>query len=292
MAVRFFGQFLLENGVINSEQLLAAIAYQEKMNRRFGDTAIQRGLLDRSKLAKIFSLQRHEDLKTGEAAIKLGFLTQEQVDQVLRVQDNSHVMIGQALVKTGALSEAQLSEQIEVFKKEQDAYQISTGLPRQKDPTGLAAPAIDLAVKLLGRMANLTVKLVDVRYALSDARGGTIYTARVAFSGDHKGEIALRASDRLCAQIASAMIGEAVAPEAKSVILDVTSEFLNVVCGSLAAVAGRQGKKMELSPPDSGDVPTDGRNIVVACLGTPDGTLEFIVVEETAKPSGGDKPGR
>jgi len=278
MAVRFFGQFLLENGVINAQQLLAATSFQEKMNLKFGDTAIQLGLLDKDRLAKIFALQRSEDIKTGEAGIKLGFLKEAQVDQVLRAQKNSHVMIGAALVKTGALTEAQLSEQLQAFKKDQDAYQLSTGLPQQKDATGLAAPAIDLTVKLLMRLANLQVKLLDVRYSLAKAGGGTTYTARVAFTGDREGEIALRASDRVCAQIASAMLGEPVAPDAKSVILDATSEFLNIVGGNLSAVGARQGKKVELSTPRSGDVPTDGRNIVVARLGTPDGDIEFIVV--------------
>ena len=278
MAVRFFGQFLLENGVINAQQLLEATSYQEKMNLKFGDTAIQLGLLDKDRLAKIFALQRSEDIKTGEAGIKLGFLKKAQVDQVLRAQKNSHVMIGAALVKTGALTDAQLSEQLQVFKKDQEAYQLSTGLPHQKDATGLAAPAIDLTVKFLMRLANLQVKLLDVRYSLAKAGDGTTYTARVAFTGDHEGEIALRASDRVCAQIASGMLGEPVAPDAKSVILDATSEFLNVVGGNLAAVGARQGKKVELSTPRSGDVPTDGRNIVVARLGTPDGDIEFIVV--------------
>jgi CheY-specific phosphatase CheX len=278
MPIRFFGQFLLENGAINAEQLLAAISYQEKTNLKFGDTAIQLGLLDKDKREKIFSLQRTADLQTGEAGIKLGFLTPAQVDQVLRAQKNSHVMIGEALVKTGALSDAQLSEQLQVFKKDQDIYQLSSGLPRQKDPTGLAAPAIDLAVKFLVRLANLQVKLLDIRYSLAKAGDGTSYTARVAFTGDHEGEIALRARDHLCAQIASGLLGEPVAPDATSVILDATSEFLNVVVGNLAAVGARQGKKVELSTPRSGDVPTDGRNVVVARIGTPEGDIEFIFV--------------
>lgn len=277
MAVRFFGQFLLENGVINAQQLLAAIEYQEKMNLKFGDTAIQLRLLDKARLEQIFALQRKEDIKTGEAGIKLGFLTESQVDQVLRAQKNSHVMIGGALVKTGALTDAQISEQIQAFKKDQEAYQVCSGLPSQKDSTGLAAPAIDLTLKLLVRLANLQVKLLDIRYSLAKTGGNATYTTRVPFSGNHDGEIALRASDRVCAQIASAMLGEPVPPDAKTLILDANSEFLNVVGGNLAALGARQGKKVELSTPRAGDVPTDGRDVVVARIGTPDGDLEFII---------------
>jgi CheY-specific phosphatase CheX len=278
MAVRFFGQFLLESGVITSQQLLTAIAYQDKANLKFGDTAVQLGLLDKARLERIFALQRKEDVKTGEAGIRLGFLTEAQVDQVLRAQKNSHVMIGGALVKTGALTEAQLSEQLEAFKKDQTAYQICSGLPRQKDSTGLAAPAVDLALKLLVRLANLQVKLLDVRYAVPQAAGGTTYTARVPFAGSHRGEIALRASARVCAQIASAMLGEPVPPDAKALILDAACEFLNIVGGNLAGVGARQGKKVELSSPQTGDVQTAGRDVVHARIGTPDGDIEFIVI--------------
>lgn len=277
MAVRFFGQFLLENSVINSQQLLAALAYQDKMNLKFGDTAIQLRLLDKARLEQIFALQRKEDIKTGEAGIKLGFLTQLQVDQVLRAQKNSHVMIGGALVKTGALTDAQLSEQLEAFKKDQDSYQVCSGLPRQKDATGLAAPAIDLTLKFLVRLANLQVKLVDIRYSIGKPRDTAWHTIRLPFSGDHDGEISLRASNRVCAQIASAMLGEPVPPDAKAVILDATSEFLNVVGGNLAAVGARQGKKVELSTPRSGEVPVDGRDVVVALIETPDGEIECTV---------------
>lgn len=277
MAVRFFGQFLLESGVISPQQLLAAIAYQDKMNLKFGETAIQLGLLDKGRLERIFARQRQEDLKTGEAGVKLGFLTNAQVDQVLRAQKNSHVMIGEALVKTGALTDATLAEQLAAFKKDQDSYQLCSGLPRQKDPTGLAAPAIDLTLKLLLRLGHLQVKLVDIRYAVVKPHDPNWHSIRLPFSGDHDGEIALRASSRVCAQIASAMMGEPVPPDARAVIVDAVSEFLNLVGGNLAAVGARQGKKVELSPPRLGDVQVEGRDAVVALIGTPDGAIECLV---------------
>jgi CheY-specific phosphatase CheX len=277
MSVRFFGQFLLENGVINSQQLLAAITYQDKMNLKFGETAIRLDLLDKARLEKILALQRKQDIKTGEAAVKLGFLTASQVDQILRAQKNSHVMIGEALVKSGALTEAELSEQLQAFKKDQETYQICNGLPRQKDPTGLAAPAVDLIMKFLGRLANLQVKLLDIRYTLPTTEGGTVHTVRLPFAGDHEGEIALRASEHVCAQIASAMLGEPITPDARAIVLDATREFLNVVGGNLAAFAARQGRRVDLAPPCSGDVPTDGRQLVVARIGTPNGDIDLIV---------------
>lgn len=284
MAVRFFGQYLLENGVIDARQLLAAISHQEKTNLKFGDMAIQLGLLDEDKLAKIFALQRSEDLRTGEAAIKLGFLTHEQVDQVLRAQQNGHIMIGEALIQTGALDRVVLDRHLAAFKLEQDQFKTTDGVPAAQDPTGVGRPAVDLTMKFLLRLANFSMKLVETKVGALDDLQIPSYTARVGFTGDVKGEIALRASQSLCARIASAMLGEPVAPDNAPTVLDATSEFLNVVGGNLSAAVARSGKKVELAAPKSGELPppSSGQHMLVAKFGAPEGEIDFIVVTEKA----------
>lgn len=280
MAVRFFGQYLLENGVIDARQLLAAIAYQEKTNLKFGDMAISLGLLTQDQLAAIFALQRSKDLRSGEAAITLGYLRQEQVDQVLRAQQNSHVMLGEALVATGGLNRDQLAKHLALFKQDQDAYKVTEEIPFEVDPSGVGRPAVDLARKFLLRLSNISTKLVSAKAEALPAAKGKVCTARVGFTGDVMGEIALRGPMEMCARIASAMLGEPVAPDAEEAILDATSEFLNVVGGNLAAAAARIGKKIELATPMRGEPPAPSaeRHVLVATLGAPDGELEFVVV--------------
>lgn len=280
MAVRFFGQYLLENGVIDAKQLLAAISFQEKTNLKFGDTAISLKLLSQEQLASIFALQRTKDLKTGEAAVELGYLTQEQIDQVLRAQKNSHVMIGEALVSTGALNKEQLERHLAAFKIDQEPYRVAENIPEGKDPTGIGRPAADLALKFLLRLANLNMKLVAIKTGALDDAGLPTYTARVGFTGDTDGEIALRASTSICARIASAMLGEPVSPDNAPVVLDACSEFLNVVGGNLSAAVARQGKKLELATPKHGElgVPAANEHLLSAKLGAPEGELDFIVV--------------
>lgn len=280
MAVRFFGQYLLENGVIDAKQLLAAISYQEKTNLKFGDTAISLGLLTQEQLASIFALQRTKDLKTGEACIELGFLKEEQIDQVLRAQKNSHVMIGEALVSTGALAKEQLERHLAAFKIDQEPYRVSEGIDEKKDPSGIARPAADLALKFLLRLANFNMKLVGVEIGALAEPALPTYTARVAFTGDTEGEIALRASTSICARIASAMLGEPVSPENAPVVLDATSEFLNVVGGNLSAAVARTGKKLELASPRHGELsaPVGSQHMLVAKLGAPEGEIEFVVI--------------
>lgn len=280
MAVRFFGQYLLENGVIDAKQLLAAISYQEKTNLKFGDTAISLGLLSQEQLASIFALQRTKDLKTGEAAIELGFLKEEQIDQVLRAQKNSHVMIGQALVSTGALGKEQLERHLSAFKIDQEPYRVSEGIAEGMDPSGIGRPAADLALKFLLRLANFNMKLAAVSVGALEEPTLPTYTARVGFTGDTEGEIALRASTSICARIASSMLGEPVSPDNAPVILDATSEFLNVVGGNLSAAVARTGKKLELAAPRHGELPAPAgsQHMLTAKLGAPEGEIDFVIV--------------
>ena len=285
MAVRFFGQYLLENGVIDAKQLLAALSHQEKTNLKFGDTAISLGLLTQEQLASIFALQRAKDLKTGEAAIQLGFLTEGQVDQVLRAQKNSHVMIGEALVSTGALSKDSLERHLAAFKLDQEPYKVAEGIPENKDPSGVGRPAVDLGMKFLLRLANFSMKLVTVKTGALEEPTLPTYTARVGFTGDTDGEIGLRASTSICARIASAMLGEPVSPDNAAVVLDATSEFLNVVGGNLAAAVARQGKKLELAAPRHGEMPAPvgQQHMLIARLGAPEGEIELIVLTGRAE---------
>ena len=280
MAVRFFGQYLLENGVIDARQLLAAIAYQEKTNLKFGDMAISLGLLSQDQLAAVFALQRSKDVRAGEAAIMLGYMTQAQVDQVLRAQQNSHVMLGEALVATAGLTRESLTKHLAAFKQDQEAYKVTEDIPSAVDPTGVGRPAVDLARKFLLRLANISTKLTETAEGMPAAPEKTTYTSRVGFTGDVKGEIALRAPTDVCARIASAMLGEPVAADDKEAVLDATAEFLNVVGGNLAAAAARIGKRLDLAAPKQGEIaaPAGGEHLLVAVLSAPEGRIEFFVL--------------
>ena len=282
MAVRFFGQYLLENGVIDARQLLASISYQEKTNLKFGDMAISLGLLTQDQLAAVFALQRSKDVRSGEATIMLGYLTQAQVDQVLRAQQNSHVMLGEALVATGGLTRDALTQQLAAFKLDQEPYRVTEEISPDLDPSGIGRPAVDLAKKFLLRLASFSMKMVSLRSGELGPPASDTYTARVGFTGDVNGEIAMRASTSISARIASAMLGEPVSPDDAAAVLDATSEFLNVVGGNLAAAAARIGKKLELTAPKHGDLPAPGpkRHMLIATLGAPEGEVEFVVLTE------------
>ena len=103
MAVMFFGQYLVEKGVVSREVLLQAIELQESVNLSVGAVAISMGLLTEADVERINQAQRTEDLRFGDMASKLGLLNQEQFQQVLTKQKNNYHPVPTAGDRIGGL---------------------------------------------------------------------------------------------------------------------------------------------------------------------------------------------
>ena len=280
MPVRFFGQFLLERGAVRADELLSAIEHQGRMNLKFGEMAVALELLTERHVDAVLSLQRTEDMRAGEAAMRLGYLTEAQVGLILRAQKNSHVYLGEALVATGALSQDELEIQLVAFAEDQEPHLMATGVPRELDLRGLGRPAIDLAVTFLHRLANIKVKLLGCQVGAENGPRPDTYSSSLVFSGDISGEVAVRAAAPICADIATALVGQAVSPRDRLTIQDALGEFLNVVCGNLSATVARQGTRLELASPAAAFLPSRvGQDHVLrAALGLPEGEIEFAVL--------------
>ena len=65
MAVKFFGQFLIEKGAVTRIDLLQAIDLQEKTNLKFGEMVVEMGLMTTTDVARVHLAQRSEDLHFG-----------------------------------------------------------------------------------------------------------------------------------------------------------------------------------------------------------------------------------
>lgn len=280
MAVRFFGQYLLECGVIGAQQLLEALDQQRRMNVRFGQVAVAAGLLNEQQILEILRLQRKENLKIGEAAVKLGFMTSPQVERVLRAQRNHHVMLGEALVEMGALSREAIDLHLTAFKAEQAQYKVAVEIAEGLDPTGLAAPAIDLTIKLLFRLGGIRAKLVECTKGIPPPGSGSTFWVRIRFDGDAKGEIALMASPTVAAGLTTAILERQ--EDDAAVIRDTLKEFLNVVAGNLTTIAAKKGgRSMEIYAPEDGrPVPGAGGHDITASLSSPEGALAMSLLLE------------
>lgn len=249
MAVKFFGQFLVEKGVVSREILLQAIELQESVNLSFGATAVAMGLLAEADIEKVHNAQRTEDLRFGDMAVKLGLLSGDQMMQVLARQKNTHLYIGEALVKVGGLSADDLPKHLEEFKADQAQYATDT----VAIPSGVAEPklwemVVDLSYKMLTRVALLNFR-PEPCFTADRLPPMGVY-ATMEFSGDVSGCYLMGVSAATQKKVAKEILKEeSVEGEPKEVLDDTVMEFVNVVLGNVAAKAAQLGKAIEIAPP-------------------------------------------
>lgn len=249
MAVKFFGQFLIERGAISRDALLRAIELQDSVNLKFGEMALAMNLITPADVDRVHEAQKAEDLMFGDLSVKLGILSTDQMKQVLTMQKNSHLYIGEALVHVGALDKDQLQHLLDDFKVDQAPYATAyVFVPQGVAHSGIWEMAADISGKMIARVANLPCRLGECRRV--DRLDMNDVVGMMDFKGDVNASYLLSVSTLVRKKIALALLKESnVDAEPEDVLDDALMELVNVVCGNVVAKAAQQGKSMEIEPP-------------------------------------------
>jgi CheY-specific phosphatase CheX len=249
MAVKFFGQFLAEQGIVTSEALLNAINLQEKNNLRLGEMAVKMGLITEAEIQRAHNAQMSKDMKLGDLLVEMGFLTLIQLNDVITRQKNTHLYIGEALVQIGALTNDQLQKQLDAFKADQAQY-VSNGidLPITSGNVKIWEMTADLTYKMITRVLDLQFR--PGKCTLVDTIDTNFMIAALDFTGDVEARYMISVSSGLQKAVAKAILREeSVENEPSEVLEDTVMEFANVVCGNVAAKASQMGVIMNINPP-------------------------------------------
>lgn len=248
MPVQFFGQFLIQKGLVTPVQLLHAVDYQATKNLKLGELAVVRGMLAEADATRINGLQQSKDLQFGAAAVELKLLTAAQVDELLLAQRNSHVYLGDALVQCGALSAAVVERELGAFKEDQRAYEaVGTAITAKGVPqVELHTLALDLTQKLLMRAWFQPSKV-----GTQAVRTGTLplvdFTSEIAFSGGYAPRYILSIPEPIVKNAAKRILGD-LRPDDET-CADLTGEFANVVCGNVSALLAKKGINSSFGTP-------------------------------------------
>ena len=249
MAVMFFGQYLVERGVVSREILLKAIALQEQNNLSFGDTAVQLGLLTAADADRINQAQRSQDMRIGDLSVQMGLLTEEQVMTILGEQKRRHLYIGEAVVAVGGLTAEALQQYLQEFKADQAKY----ATDKVMIPAGVNSPELwemmaDLTYKMLTRVARVTFHSEPC--SLISELPPFPVVAAMEISGEIAVKFIFACTAGLQQKIAQAILSaDDVSREPQEVLDDTVMEFVNVVCGNIVAKAVQLGKKTDIAPP-------------------------------------------
>ncbi len=249
MAVKFFGQFLIEQGAINQRTLLKAIDLQEITNRKLGEIVAEMGLMSPVDIAKVHQAQRHEDIQFGDKAIELGYLTPEQLRQALTIQKNNHLYIGEALIKVGGLTPEELADYLEKFKKDQQPYMVEkVEIPATVAHRPIWEMVADLTYKMLSRVAGMSFRPGACQ--LIDNLPARTLVAEMGFAGSVSARYLLTVSPNSRKIIARAILQETdIDNEPSEILDDSVMEFINIVCGNIAAKAAQFGFQIDITPP-------------------------------------------
>ena len=279
MSVKFFGQFLLNRGAVDREQLLEAIALQQEHNRPLGAYAVQKGYLTEEQAERINQAQRGMDERFGDLAVEMRLLTAAQVRELLVIQRNDHVRLGEALAQLGHLASDGLDRELAAFDADQAALAIEpVDLPADTPNRALLQIPVDLTAKMLLRIAGVKTKVAPAE-PLRDLPDDALVTASISFSGALNSEYVLSVSPEIAVAIARRMSGDdAVSP---ALIDDALKEMCNVVCGNAVGKFAQAGKRVSITPPLSGaPMIRQGDRGVFVSLHAAEGTVELRICNE------------
>lgn len=250
MSVKFFGQFLIEQGEVDAGHVREALDLLGQTNRSLGEIAVEADMMSEADVAAVNHAQRGNDRPFGDLAVELGLLEPEELVDALRMQRERRLMIGEALVHLGHLKTERLGPMLDAFKADQAQYDIGAmgQLPDPLVNNRVAPYVLDLLPKFCMRVARLNVKVGDAQ-VLGEAPS---LTHRVSLPiHAHRGlDVTLLGDATFVSALASGTSGIAVEKLDRELMLDGVGEFLNVLAGNAISALERTGVQAELGTPD------------------------------------------
>ncbi len=250
MAVKFFGQFLIDQGEVDASHVREALALMEDENPTLGELAVASGYMTARQTTKVTAAQRTRDLCFGDMAVELGLLSPAQLVEMVDRQRSGRLPIGEALVRLAHLRMDRLGTLLDAYKADQAQYEVAA----PEFPAPLANQAatkyvVELLPRFLMRVARIEAKIGDVtRYA------GELDDAEVKVSLSIRGarglEVALASDAAFAEALAGAASGLSRADMDPEMVADGVGEFLNVLGGNAVSAVAKDGQRVELGPPD------------------------------------------
>lgn len=250
MSVKFFGQFLIQEGEVDAGHVRDALDLLGQTNRSLGEIAVQAEMMAEAAVTRVNQAQRGNDRPFGDLAVELGVLSSEQLVECLRIQRESRLLIGEALVHLGHLRAERLGPMLDAFKADQAEYEVGP-LGQLPDPlvnNRVAPYVLDLLPKFCMRVARINVK-VGAAQILGEAPN---LPHRVSLPiHAHRGlDVTLMGDHGFVARLASGTSGIPESRLDRELMLDGVGEFLNVLAGNAVSSMERSGIQAELGTPD------------------------------------------
>jgi len=246
MGIKFFGHYLLDEGKLTSEQLTEAVDYQATQNLSLGELAVRESLITTKEANTINDKQRSLDKRFGEVAISLGLLTDPQIGDLLQIQKKEKVFFGEILILKKFMSEVELENELKNFEEQQQLEVVKLDDKIEAiDKDGVIKDSIAILQKLYSRIVLDHIKLVTIETQESASKG---VIALQKMRGDIHLDFAIQPEDAVSLAIASKFL-KMEFDDIDEMVLDIISEFVNVILGNIAVKFSQGNTKVDLTPP-------------------------------------------
>ena len=273
MAAKFLGQYLLEEGLIDKAQLLAALDLQRASNPVLGELAQARGMLDAAQAQLINERQRSQDKRFGDIAQALGLLDAAQVEELLAQQNAQRKLFGEILLEQGMLSRDQLDHALQAQSAERkDAVQaLELGVTAHA-----VGPALEIAIghcnKLFTRILRTPCQFSRLVASPADLVAFSV-TGHVRVDAEPPLTIAIACGRPTMANIASAFLSMPALECDDGLARDALGEMINVLMGYVVKDTVPDDARYRASPPEFGTA-------IDALMARPEKALAVLMVSE------------
>ncbi|EPJ47376.1 MAG: hypothetical protein OFPII_13540 [Osedax symbiont Rs1] len=247
MSNKFFGQYLLERGIISKNQLLHTIDLQKASHLSLGQIAINKGYLNAEDARKINNQQQREDQRFGSLAVSMGYMVSRQVSEVFIIQQNERKFFGELLVDQAILSKSVLIKHLEEHSEIKKCSALQLDAAIYAHPHGkLIADTINTTVRLFLRIIKINIQVSELAVENIDIGAGELAFSQCAELPEPI-KIGFLMKTELINTIANSFIGMDISDN-PTVAQDAVCEFMNIVLGNSLAGHGKS-TLTELSPP-------------------------------------------
>ncbi len=271
---KFFGHYLVQQGLIDEEQLERGLALMRERNRKMGDLAMDRGFLSDFQVDTLRKEQRRVDMFFGDLAVKRGFMSPSQIEELLDWQRVNKIRIGEALVELELLDADTVREHAGVFGEDLGSLTpkvpTSTALPEPAQPAGTGQPLeigqvekyiADFLPRMLRRLADTDAKVVCIGNITQFA--GFQYRGLSRLDGDPVWVLGVSLDEVLAREVLEGLFGEDVEEifDDELPFEDAVTEFLSMLGANLVTHLESLGFEYRSGAPMAGATLEDGQGI-------------------------------
>ena len=262
MFSQYFGQYLLNQGILTPQQLSEALT-QERMTRvKIGILAINAGYLTAPQVRRIHELQQARDKKFGEIAVAEGLLTVAQVEELLEKQNRRYLNLCQTLVDKEFMSLDKLEVVMRKYKEDSQLSEKQLDALQRADYEEIVRLFFDFAdsgpyeqvfYDYVALFLRNIVRLLDEHPLANHASSGLNicpmgeWVASQNFAGYLGFRTGVVMDERMLLELARRFSGEEL-EKIDELALDSIAEFLNVTNGIFAVNMSDLGLELDLLP--------------------------------------------